>query len=453
MKIHILGIAGTFMAGIATLAKEMGHDVHGSDQNIYPPMNTQLDALGIQYYQGYQPENLSPKPDYVVIGNAMKRGYPVIEHVLNSDLRYTSGPQWLAEHVLAGRQVIAVAGTHGKTTTSSMIAWILEYAGLKPGFLIGGIPNNFALSARVGGSRFFVIEADEYDSAFFDKRSKFIHYHPNTVILNNLEFDHADIFENLNAIQTQFHHLVRTIPSQGLIIAPKNDAAIAAVLEKGCWTPISYFNGIDGNWQAHDISSDGRQFAIHHQDKIVGRVNWSQLGQHNVSNALAAIAASEHVGVPTKTACEALNLFQGVKRRMELRGVVNDITVYDDFGHHPTAIATTLSGLRHHVGANARILAMVDFGSYTMRMGVHAKHFDQVFDDANMVFLSEPANCQWNIRALAEQLPRPASVHHTIPDMIKAVCRHAQPQDYIVILSNTGFDGAHEQLLTGLKMQ
>ena len=353
MHIHILGICGTFMGGIALLARELGVTVSGSDANVYPPMSTQLAGAGIALQTGFAAAHLEPAPDSVVIGNAMSRGNPAVEHVLNSGMVYTSGPQWLAEHVLQGRWVLAVAGTHGKTTTASMLAWILEHAGLAPGFLIGGVPQNFGCSARLGTGAFFVVEADEYDTAFFDKRSKFVHYRPRTLVLNNLEFDHADIFPDLAAIEAQFHHLVRTVPGNGLIIANGDDANLAAVLERGCWTPVEWASGhaATSGWGAHKQAADGSCFDVLLDGEVAATVNWGQLGDHNVQNALAAIAAARHAGVPVTQAAAALNEFSGVKRRMEVRGRVGGVTVYDDFAHHPTAIATTLQGLRRRVGA------------------------------------------------------------------------------------------------------
>jgi UDP-N-acetylmuramate: L-alanyl-gamma-D-glutamyl-meso-diaminopimelate ligase len=353
MRLHILGICGTFMGGVAALARELGHAVEGSDANVYPPMSTQLEALGIRLMEGYAAGHLQPAPDLVVVGNAMTRGNPAIEYMLDEQLRYVSGPQWLGETLLPGREVLAVAGTHGKTTTTTMVAWILEQAGLAPGFLIGGVPKGFAASARLGGGSFFVVEADEYDSAFFDKRSKFIHYAPQTAILNNLEFDHADIFENLDAIKKQFHHLVRTIPGKGRIIVPADDANLADVLAKGAWTPVEKFS-VDAvlpgaDWRAQTLSADGSAFAVFRGEKL-GEVHWTMSGRHSVSNGIAAIMAAEHAGVAPADACRALSTFPGVKRRMEIVGEVGGITVYDDFAHHPTAIATTLEGLRRKVG-------------------------------------------------------------------------------------------------------
>ncbi|MFP5345321.1 MAG: UDP-N-acetylmuramate:L-alanyl-gamma-D-glutamyl-meso-diaminopimelate ligase, partial [Gammaproteobacteria bacterium] len=357
MHIHILGICGTFMGGIAAIAREAGHTVTGCDANVYPPMSTQLSELGVTLNEGYHAGHLQPAPDCVVIGNALSRGNPAVEYVLNQGLPYTSGPEWLAQHILCERWVLAVAGTHGKTTTSSMLAWILEHVGLEPGFLIGGVAQNFGVSARLGKAPFFVIEADEYDSAFFDKRSKFIHYRPRTAILNNLEFDHADIFSDLDAIEQQFHHFMRTIPGQGLAIVNGADAALARVLARGCWTPVERF-GVNDGWNIRDNGAE-EGFDILHQGQPLGRLRWGLLGAHNRMNAIAAIAAARHAGVTPAQAIGALQEFQGVRRRMEVRGSVNGVTVYDDFAHHPTAIATTLHGLRRRAGG-ARILAVLE---------------------------------------------------------------------------------------------
>ncbi|MDH5660713.1 MAG: UDP-N-acetylmuramate:L-alanyl-gamma-D-glutamyl-meso-diaminopimelate ligase, partial [Gammaproteobacteria bacterium] len=360
MHIHILGICGTFMGGLALLARELGHTVSGSDENVYPPMSTQLEEQGITLMQGYKPEHLTAEPDIVVIGNALSRGNPAVEAVLEKGLRYTSGAQWLLDYVLQDRWVLAVAGTHGKTSTASLLAWLLEDNKLSPGFLIGGIPGNFGVSARLGDTPFFVVEADEYDTAFFDKRSKFVHYHPRTLILNNLEYDHADIFPNIEAIQTQFHHLLRTVPANGLVISQADDPYLEQTIEKGCWTPIEYFSGQQTkHWQAQPITEDGLEFNVLFNSAKIASAKWSMLGEHNMKNALAAIAAARHVGVPAELSIESLSGFKGIKRRMELRGVVNNITVYDDFAHHPTAIRLTLDGLRKNVG-DKKIIAILE---------------------------------------------------------------------------------------------
>jgi UDP-N-acetylmuramate: L-alanyl-gamma-D-glutamyl-meso-diaminopimelate ligase len=362
MHIHILGICGTFMGGVALLAKQQGHTVTGSDANVYPPMSEQLTQQGIRLFEGYEVKDLQKlQPDKIIIGNALKRGMPIVEYLLNENLPYTSGPAWLAENILLHRWVLAVSGTHGKTTTTSLLAWMLEVAGKKPSFLLGGVPENFGVSARLTDSPFFVIEADEYDSAFFDKRSKFIHYRPRTLIINNLEFDHADIFANLSEIQKQFQHLVRTIPSEGLIIAPSQTASIETVLEQGCWTKVIQFAGsAASDWQAKALVADHSRFEIYTEDKKQGEVAWNLIGQHNQHNALAALLAAQHAGVPIQEATKACASFKNVKRRLEIRGVINGITVYDDFAHHPTAISTTLQGLRHKVEKN-RIIAVLEY--------------------------------------------------------------------------------------------
>ena len=447
MHIHILGICGTFMGGIAVIAKQLGHHVSGSDAHVYPPMSTQLEAQGIALMEGYDPEHLKhTNPDLVIIGNALSRGNPAIEYLLNSNIPYISAPQWLAEHVLAERWVLAVSGTHGKTTTTSLLTWILEYAGKQPGFLIGGVPENFGYSARLGESPLFVIEADEYDSAFFDKRSKFMHYHPRTLILNNLEFDHADIFPDLDAIKKQFQYLIRTVPSNCLLIAPHNDVNLADVISQGCWTPIAH-TGTD--WRAELIESDGSQFDIYHLDKHIGTVTWSLLGMHNVHNTLAAIAAAHHVGISPQTAVAALPHFRNVKRRLEIIGTVRNITVYDDFAHHPTAIETTLNGLRQHIGTQ-RILAVVEPGSYTMRSGVHKDALAPALTQANHIFFARPKNVSWSINDVATRCTSPALVCDTSNDLITAIAHEARDGDHILIMSNTGFEGLHQKLLKAL---
>jgi UDP-N-acetylmuramate: L-alanyl-gamma-D-glutamyl-meso-diaminopimelate ligase len=460
MHIHILGICGTFMGGIAVLAKQAGHEVTGCDANVYPPMSTQLEAQGIKLIEGFNPDQLALKPDIFVIGNVVTRGNPLMEAILNQGLPYISGPQWLAEEILSPPHqqslwVLAVAGTHGKTTTSSMLAWILEYAGLAPGFLIGGVPENFSVSARLPGptqqdpkshSPFFVIEADEYDTAFFDKRSKFVHYHPRTAILNNLEFDHADIFANLEAIETQFHHLIRTVPSQGLVIANGEESSLDRVLERGCWTPVERF-GHGQNWEAKNMNADGH-FDVYYQGQLTGRVVWNLLGRHNQLNALAAIAAARHAGVTTVIAIKALGEFQNVKRRMELKGVVNDIHVYDDFAHHPTAIATTLAGLRTKVG-KARILAVLEPRSNTMKLGVMKAALPASLKDADLVFC-HGENLGWDAREALASIGHKTQVTHDIDELVILLCQTAQPGDHILMMSNGGFGNIHTKLLKAL---
>ncbi len=452
MHIHILGICGTFMGSLAVLAKELGHHVTGSDANVYPPMSTQLESQGITLMQGYDPSHLQPHPDLVIVGNAMKRGIPAVEYVLDMGLPYTSGPQWLAQYVLQGKHVIGVAGTHGKTTTTTMVAWILEQAGLNPGFLIGGVPKGFSASARLGGGEFFVVEADEYDSAFFDKRSKFIHYAPRTAILNNLEFDHADIFDDLKAIQKQFHHLVRTIPGGGRIIAPARDEALQEVLAMGCWTPVESTGLLpdDAEWQAQLLSPDGSHFHVLHQGDIHGTVYWTMTGRHSVSNALSAIAAAHQAGVSIEVACAALSAFDGVKRRMELVGEVNGISVFDDFAHHPTAIKTTLEGLRRKVG-NRRILAVIEPRSNTMRMGAHKDSLAVSAEDANQVIWYQPEGLDWDLEPVIANSPVPAKVMRNIDAIVAEVGAAATPGDAVVIMSNGGFGGIHGKLVNALK--
>ncbi|OBP16113.1 UDP-N-acetylmuramate:L-alanyl-gamma-D-glutamyl-meso-diaminopimelate ligase [Rheinheimera sp. SA_1] len=451
MHIHILGICGTFMGGIAAIAKAMGHKVTGSDANVYPPMSTQLEELGIELTQGYDASQFAPAPDLVIIGNAMSRGNPAVEYVLNTNLPYTSGPQWLAEHVLQSRWVLAVSGTHGKTTTTSMLAWILEYAGLKPGFLIGGIPQNFDVSARLGDAPFFVIEADEYDTAFFDKRSKFVHYRPRTLIINNLEYDHADIFPDLAAIQRQFHHLLRMVPGNGLVLSPANVAAVDDTLTMGCWSEQQRYGS---DWKTELLSKDGSAFRVSLQGEtgceVLGEVHWDLTGQHSVDNGLMALAAARHAGVPIAVAIEALNKFIAPKRRMELKGTVADIAVYDDFAHHPTAIDTTLNGLRNKVGEK-RILAVLEPRSNTMRLGVHKQALPASLKTADQVFLFEPQNSGWSLADVALACGNKAQVSSDIADLVTLITDAAVQGDSIVIMSNGGFGGIHDKLLDALK--
>lgn len=450
MKLHILGICGTFMGGLAILARQAGFEVEGSDANVYPPMSDQLREQGIVLKEGYSPAHLDPPPDQVVVGNAMSRGNPAVEAMLDRGLRYTSGPQWLEDHLLQDRWVLAVAGTHGKTSTASMLAWILEYAGLQPGFLIGGVPGNFGVSARLGESPFFVVEADEYDTAFFDKRSKFVHYRPRTVILNNLEFDHADIFPDLAAIQRQFHHLVRIVPGSGLLVVNANDANLAEVLEMGSWTPEETVSVGDfpARWQAGLLAADASRFNVLLDGKVQGEVNWPQLGEHNVHNALSAIAAARHAGVPVAQSIEALAGFAGVKRRLEVRGEVAGVTVYDDFAHHPTAISTTLQGLRQH--ADGRLLAVFEPRSNTMRMGIHRDSLAQSLSGADAVWLFEPDDLGWDIADVSAHVMAPVEVAGDIDSLVESVVAAAQPGDRLVVMSNGGFGGIHEKLLTAL---
>jgi len=448
MHIHILGICGTFMGSLAVLAKELGHRVTGSDANVYPPMSTQLEAQGIELMQGYDPAHLQPAPNLVVVGNAMSRGNPAVEYVLNKGLPYVSGPQWLADHVLQGRWVMAVAGTHGKTSSSSMLAWVLEHAGMAPGFLIGGVPQNFGISARLGDTPFFVVEADEYDSAFFDKRSKFVHYRPRTAILNNLEFDHADIFPDLAAIERQFHHLVRIIPSEGLVIHPASETALARVIQMGCWTPVQT-TGEGGQWQARLLSADGSRFEVSFDGKVEGVVDWQLTGQHNVANALAVLAAARHVGVVPALGIEALGKFINAKRRMEKVAEVNGVTVYDDFAHHPTAIATTLDGLRKRVG-DEQVIAIIEPRSNSMKLGAHRDGLAESAVQADAVFWYAPPNLGWDLAATVAGATNPTQVCDSLEAIIDGVKARVRPGTQVVIMSNGGFGGLHGKLATAL---
>ena len=495
MHIHILGICGTFMGGIAVLAKQAEHRVTGCDANVYPPMSTQLQAQGIELIEGFDPSQTKLNPDMYVIGNVVSRGNPLMEEILNQGLPYISGPQWLAENVLQSKWVLAVAGTHGKTTTSSMLAWILECAGLAPGFLIGGVPENFGVSARLPqvppaqklkqislspasgrevGERgnvtidtsplpnplpragegtknkddfspFFVIEADEYDTAFFDKRSKFVHYHPRTAILNNLEFDHADIFDDLSAIEKQFHHLVRTVPQLGLVVCNKQ-ASLDRVIAKGCWTPVEQF-GENADWQTANVGADG-SFDVLLKNQLQGRVMWDLMGEHNRQNALACIAAARHAGVAVNDSIAALNGFKNVKRRMEIKGVVKGITVYDDFAHHPTAITTTIAGLRHKVG-NARILAVLEPRSNTMKLGVMKAALPASLVEADAVFCYG-ANLGWDASDALKPLGAKAQTFDDLQNLVLAIAKFAKSGDHVLVMSNGGFGGVHQKILDAL---
>ncbi len=442
------------MGGVALLARALGHEVSGSDANVYPPMSTQLEQQGIQLQQGFDPAHLQPAPDCVVIGNALSRGNPAVEYVLNNNLPYTSGPQWLAEHVLRDRWVLAVAGTHGKTSTASLLAWILEANGLAPGFLIGGVPGNFGVSARLGEMPFFVVEADEYDTAFFDKRSKFIHYHPRTLILNNLEFDHADIFPDLAAIKLQFQYLLRTVPAEGLIISNQSEPALADVIKRGCWTKLESFAvGMDADWQTQHASDDGSNFELQFKSQPQGQVQWPLMGHHNMANALAAIAAARHAGVPAALAAESLSDFNGIKRRMEVRGKVGKVTVYDDFAHHPTAIATTLQGLRAHVGDES-IIAILEPRSNTMRMGVHQTTLAPALAQADTVLVYQPAGVNWDMTAIFNGADEQIALFTDTDEIIQAVVARVHKQAdnalHILVMSNGGFENIHSRLLAAL---
>jgi UDP-N-acetylmuramate: L-alanyl-gamma-D-glutamyl-meso-diaminopimelate ligase len=458
MHVHILGIGGTFMGGVAAIAQTAGFRVTGADLNVYPPMSTQLEALGIEFVEGYGAGQLDLKPDIVVVGNALSRGSPVVEAMLDRGLPYTSGPQWLAEHVLRDKHVIAVAGTHGKTTTTAMLTWILEDAGLAPGFLVGGVPSNFDCTARLGGGRFFVIEADEYDTAFFDKRAKFVHYRPRTAILNNLEFDHADIYPDVAAIRRQFNQLLRTVPGAGRIIVNGGDAELAATLSLGCWTPRETFSvaeasrdGAAANWSARiTAGSAANRFSVMHEGKAVAEVSWSLLGEHNVMNALAAIAAARHAGVPPELAAKALGAFRGVKRRMEIRGVVDEITVYDDFAHHPTAIETTLRGLKARV-AGARIIAVLEPRSNTMKMGVHREQLAPALALADRTWFLNSPDLGWDLPSAVAALGPSASFAPTVDALVKGLTAESRSGDHILVMSNGGFGGLHDKLLAALR--
>ena len=460
MHIHILGICGTFMGGLAALAREAGHRVTGCDAGVYPPMSDQLQALGIELIEGFGAEQMRLQPDLYVVGNVVSRSrlpsgepkFPLMEAILESGAPYTSGPQWLSEHVLQGRHVMAVAGTHGKTSTTSMLTWILEAAGLTPGFLVGGVPLNFGVSARLGhkpsghARSYFVIEADEYDTAFFDKRSKFVHYRPRTAILNNLEFDHADIFDDLQAIERQFHHLVRTVPGQGRLVVNGLEESLTRVLAKGCWSEVRSFGAAVSDFSALGEPSD---FEVLHQGQKVGHVQWSLGGVHNQLNALAAMAAAEHAGVSPEVAAKALASFQNVKRRMEVRGTASGVTVYDDFAHHPTAIRTTLDGLRRQVGS-ARILAIFEPRSNTMKLGTMKSQLPWSLEQADLSFCHS-GGLDWDANAALADMGAKAQVASSIDDLVKQVLAAAKPGDHLLCMSNGGFGGIHDKLLKALK--
>ncbi len=450
MHIHILGICGTFMGGLAQIARSLDHEVTGSDQNIYPPMSEQLAALGIEIWHGYELAHLDPRPDLVVVGNAISRGNPVLERVLNRAIPYVSGPAWLYREVLQDKHVLGVAGTHGKTTTTTILAWILEFADLQPGFLIGGVAENFGLSARYSDSDYFVIEADEYDTCFYDKRSKFIHYHPKTLIINNIEFDHADIFHDLAAIKREFHHLLRTIPETGKIIVPEKDIAVNAVLEMGCWSEVVKFNDAGSKWILTDFDKDFQHFTVRNTDGDSGRVAWSLIGEHNAHNALAAIIASHDVGVPVAKACAALSQFKSVKRRLECIFDAGGIRIYDDFAHHPTAIAATLKALRQHTD-NARLIAVMEPRSNTMKMGVHGETLAASFADADQVLLFQAENVDWDIARHTRGLGDRCCVFSNIDDIVHVLATQQRVGDHIVIMSNGSFDGLHLKLIEALR--
>ena len=449
MHIHILGICGTFMGGIALLARDMGFEVSGSDVNVYPPMSDQLRSAGIELMEGYRPEHLVPTPDTIIVGNSLSRGNDCVEYILDNDLPFTSGPRWLAEHVLAGKHVLAVSGTHGKTTTTGMLAWILECAGRDPGFLVGGIPENFGLSARPAGSGLFVLEADEYDTAFFDKRSKFIHYRPRTLVINNIEFDHADIFTDMGAIRREFHHLLRTIPATGKIIINQGDEETRQVLAMGCWTPVESFGVAEGDWQAVPLREDFSRMQVVMQETVVGEFEWDLIGRHNAENALAAIAASHSVGVAPDRALEALKDFKNIKRRLQKLATVGGISVYDDFAHHPTAIRSTLDALRKKVGSE-RIFTILEPRSNTMKMGVHRDTLAPALVVSDTILLYQAPELSWDLKAVSGALGERCRVFTGIEEIIEDIAASARSGDHIVIMSNGGFQNIHQRLLQRL---
>ncbi len=452
MHIHILGICGTFMGGLAILARALGHKVTGADINVYPPMSSLLEKQGIKLTQGFSAAQLDPVPDLVLIGNAMIRGNPCVEMVLEQGIPYTSGPQWLHDYVLPGRWVLAVAGTHGKTSTAGMIAWILEACGRQPGFIIGGVPGNFDVSARLGNSPFFVIEADEYDCAFFDKRSKFVHYCPRTLVMNNLEFDHADIFDDIGAIQRQFHHLVRLVPEKGKIILPDSDSRLRQVIEMGCWSEQELV-GKTGDWQVQKVTADASSYQLLLKGIPVGEVNWPLIGEHNMHNGMMAVVAAHHAGIRPIEACQALGSFVNARRRLELRGSVNNINVYDDFAHHPTAIQATLAALRAKAGDTARILAVFEPRSNSMKMGVYKNELAASFGVSDEVFLFLPENIAWKFAEIANNFINPVHWSEDIDSLVAMIINRVRPGDNILIMSNGGFGGIHHNLLHQLKIK
>jgi UDP-N-acetylmuramate: L-alanyl-gamma-D-glutamyl-meso-diaminopimelate ligase len=449
MHIHILGICGTFMGGLAQIAKALGHQVTGSDQNVYPPMSDQLEQAGIALMQGYEAEHLSPTPDLVIVGNTISRGNPELEYVLNEQIPYSSGPEWLYQGVLKHKHVLAVSGTHGKTTTTTILSWILEFAGHNPGFLIGGVAENFGISARNTDSDYFVIEADEYDTAFSDKRSKFVHYHPKTLIINNIEFDHADIFGDIADIRREFHHLMRILPEKARVIHPNDDEEVKNVLDMGCWSETESFGEVSANWSIAETSEDYSHFKVSHDREVLGTVNWSLIGEHNANNALAAIIAAEHTGIPVAKACAALSEFKSVKRRLECIYEADGTRIYDDFAHHPTAISKTLEALRKHA-AEARIIAIMEPRSNTMRMGVHANTLAASFDKADLILLFQADNVDWDIAANMSELGERCRVFKDIGEIVNYVVEQKQDGDQIVIMSNGGFGSIHTKLIEAM---
>jgi UDP-N-acetylmuramate: L-alanyl-gamma-D-glutamyl-meso-diaminopimelate ligase len=451
MRLHLLGICGTFMGGIARLAREAGHDVSGSDTNIYPPMSTQLAALDVTLKDGYRAEHLEPAPDLIVVGNAMTRGNPEVEAMLDRRLPFVSGPQWLAENILYRRRVIAVAGTHGKTTTTAMVAWILESAGMQPGFLVGGVPGNFEITARLGTGEWFIVEADEYDTAFFDKRSKFVHYRPTVLVMNNLEFDHADIFGDIADIERQFHHVVRTVPGNGLLVANGDDDHVGKVLKMGCWTPVQYFGNAAANnaplWSGQPVAADFSRFEVLRDGRIQGTVSWGLMGRYNMENALAAVAAAVAAGVTPGVACKALAGFRPPKRRLELLGEIGGIRVYDDFAHHPTAIRETIAALRTRIGRE-RLTAVLEPRSNSMRLGVHAKALPEALSRADRALLYRPNGLSWNLSVPEGGTIR---VFDNVADIVNSLAAESLPGDHILIMSNGSFDGLSRRLLERLR--
>ena len=450
MRIHILGICGTFMGGLALLGRELGHEISGSDANVYPPMSEQLAQAGIQLSEGYLVEHLSPKPDITIIGNTLSRGNPCIEYILDEGLAFTSGPHWLSEHLLKEKTVLAVSGTHGKTSTTSMLAWLLEVAGKSPGFLIGGIAENFSISARSGESEFFVIEADEFDTAFFDKRSKFIHYNPQTLVINNIEYDHADIFPDINAIRREFHHLIRILPRRGKIIYRQNDTEIDKLLAMGVWTPMESFGLETGEWTALPLTTDYADFEVLKRGKRLGRVQWDLIGRHNAENALAAIAAANSITVDPVGACEALSQFKSVKRRLQKLACVNDITIYDDFAHHPTAIQTTLQALRANLGKQ-RIISILEPRSNSMKMGVHKDTLASALNESDMVMLYQSPDVQWDLSLVCDDLGEKCKVYKETKAIIDDIMSFRQAGDHVLVMSNGGFENIQQRLISKLQ--
>ncbi|OGT55144.1 MAG: UDP-N-acetylmuramate:L-alanyl-gamma-D-glutamyl-meso-diaminopimelate ligase [Gammaproteobacteria bacterium RIFCSPHIGHO2_12_FULL_41_15] len=450
MRLYFLGICGTFMAGVATLARDLGHEVAGCDSNIYPPMSEVLTRAKIQLDLGYDFEPVKQfNPDLVIVGNAISRGNVALEAILKANIHYTSGPEWLYDHLLKDRHVLAVSGTHGKTTVSSILTWLLAQAGQQPGFLIGGVPKNFNQSSALGKGPYFVIEADEYDTAFFDKRPKFMHYRPKTCIINNIEFDHGDIYENLDVIKKQFGYLVRTVPSNGVIVAASNDQNVKQVIEQGCWSKVEWFDDHDAQWRVESLSKDCHHFLIYCNEENLAEITWNEYGRHNMHNALAAFVAAFQLNIPVATLQSALASYQGVKRRLEVRGVANNITVYDDFAHHPTAIAATLTALKSKT-ERGRVFAIAELGSNSMSQGLHQKQLPEAFAHADSVYIYKPNSIKWNIDEMVQQLTSPCFIGSDIDDIVSEVVKDAKPGDQLLVMSNKSFAGIHERLLAAL---